>query len=517
MDARIARFASSFDEQDADLVGGDPLRFDGYTEQLRHARDETGLAEACVWGWATIEANECALVVIDFHFMGGSMGVAVGEKVARAFDAARERRLPVVSVCASGGARMQEGMVALIQMAKTALARSRHAAEGLAHVSMLTSPTTGGVYASFASLADVVLAEPRATIGFAGPRVITDLTGQTPDASVHTAEFASEHGLVDELVPRAEQRETIGRVLRNLTSKPPPAELVTLPFQEHAGKHGPSAERRAPTAVDQTPSAHPTPFERLEIARHPDRPKAPRILDALLSDAFEFRGDRLGSDDRAVVVRAGAVAGGRRVLAVGQDSTGGGRMHASGFRKTIRLLRLAPRYGLPVVTLIDTPGADPLPDSEAAGIVPAIASTFVSLLECPTPTLAVVTGEGGSGGALAMAVCDRVIAWENAVFSVIAPEGAASILYRDSSRGPELAGRLRITAEDLVDLGVADAVVSEPPGGAHTDPSAAAEDLSRRIAEEVERLEAMSQRKRLRERHRRWREAGNGWIEHIRP
>jgi acetyl-CoA carboxylase carboxyl transferase subunit beta len=175
-------------------------------------------------------------------------------------------------------------------------------------------------------------------------------------------------------------------------------------------------------------------------------------------------------------------------------------------------LDVAGRLGLPVVTLIDTRGADPLPSSEGHGIAAAIARTFETLLGCPSPTLAVVIGEGGSGGALAMGVCDRVLAWENAVFSVIAPEGAASILYRDATRGPELAERLGITASDLVELGIADEIVAEPPGGAHTDPVAAAETLSEHIAAGVADLARMSARKRLKARHIRWREAGNDWI-----
>ena len=496
MDSRIAQLAATFDEQDADLVGGDPLGFAGYDVQLADARREANAREACVWGWADIAGVECALVVMDFAFLGGSMGVAVGEKIARAFNAATKRKLPVVTVTASGGARMQEGMVALAQMAKTAAARSRHMTHGLPHVTLLTSPTTGGVYASFASLADVVLAEPRATIGFAGPRVVAELTGAAPDATVSTAEFAAEHGLVDEIVPPGEQRSTIARVLRNLTRAPGPTAVARTPSPKT-----PVGEHRSRTA-----------FERLEIARHADRPKASQILDALLDDAFEFRGDRLGSDDRGVVVRAGALPGGRRVLGIGQDSSGEGRIGSSGFRKAVRLLRLAARYDLPVVTLIDTRGADPLAGSEGRGVAAAIAWTFVALLECPTPTLAVVVGEGGSGGALAMAVCDRVLAWENAVFSVIAPDAAASILYRDATRGPELAERLGITAADLVRFGIVDAIVPEPVGGAHTDPAAAADALAARVADEVEELATMSRRRRLARRRRRWREAGNDWI-----
>jgi acetyl-CoA carboxylase carboxyl transferase subunit beta len=213
----IASLTRSFDEQDAALAGGDPLRFEGYAEQLNHARNETGLTEACVWGWADIDGERCALVVMDFAFLGGSMGLAVGEKVARAFDAATDASLPVVTVCASGGARMQEGMIALAQMAKTVEAHRRHAAAGLAHVSVLTSPTTGGVYASFATLADVIIAEPHATIGFAGPRVVAELTGEAPPPDVHTAEFAFEHGLIDAIVPADPWPNVIACALRGLT------------------------------------------------------------------------------------------------------------------------------------------------------------------------------------------------------------------------------------------------------------------------------------------------------------
>jgi len=212
----IALLTRSFDEQDEALVGGDPLSFEGYASQLEQARAQTDLAEACVWGWAGIDGVRCALVVMDFAFLGGSMGLAVGEKVARAFDAAREARRPVVTVCASGGARMQEGMIALAQMAKTVEARRRHAADGLAHVSVLTSPTTGGVYASFASLADVIIAEPHATIGFAGPRVVAELTGEAPPPDVHTAEFAFDHGLIDEVVAADSWAGVIACVLRGL-------------------------------------------------------------------------------------------------------------------------------------------------------------------------------------------------------------------------------------------------------------------------------------------------------------
>ncbi|MEX0873359.1 MAG: carboxyl transferase domain-containing protein [Actinomycetota bacterium] len=492
---RISSLTDSFDEQDAGLVGGDPLGFEGYGRQLESARAESGLNEACVWGWAEIEGAKCALVVTDFAFLGGSMGLAVGEKVANAFDAARRVRLPVVTVTASGGARMQEGMFALAQMASTTEARRQHRGAGLAQVTLLTSPTTGGVYASFASLADVVAAEPLATVGFAGPRVVAELTGAEPPADLHTAEFAFEHGLIDAIVPSGDQRSYISRALLALAGHEVP-ERKEKTRSRSLGAGAAGVEPRTPTA-----------WEQLQLVRDPARPKARTILDALLDEPVELCGDRTGEpDDEHVVVQVGHLWDTEtHVVAIGQEAVGDGRIRPQGFRKAIRAIELAERVGFPVVTIIDTRGADPLPSSEGGGIAAAIAQTFMAMLECHTPTVAVVTGEGGSGGALAMATADRVIAWSNAVFSVIAPEGAAAILYRDGAKAPELAERLKITATDLVAAGIVDEVIAEPEGGVQANPEVAATELAAVVAGEVERLMGVRSAVRRRRRTRRWR------------
>jgi acetyl-CoA carboxylase carboxyl transferase subunit beta len=485
---RVDALTPAFDEQDETLAGGDPLRFSGYAAALAQARRDTGLGEAAVWGWASIEDVRCALVVLDFRFLGGSMGVGVGEKVARTFDAAREAALPVVAVTASGGARMQEGMAALVQMAKTVEARRRHARAGLAQVTLLTSPTTGGVYASFASLADVVLAEPLAHVGFGGPRVVRELTGRTPPKGVHTAEFAYQHGAVDAIVARGEQAETIARTLRCVCSVP-----LT----------------RKPRAVRAATRRHTDlgPWQRVQLARDPARPKARQVLDALLDDAIELRGGE------GIVVRAGALETGTRVIAVAQDASV--RIMPRGLRAAQRAIGLAGRLGLPLVSVVDTPGADPGPEAERSGVAAAIAQSFVEMLDCPSPTIAVLTGEGGSGGALSLTVADRVLAWEHAFFSVIAPEGAASILFRDGSRAPELAERLRLTADDLVDLGVVDEIVPEPDGGAQADAQLALATLSHAVASAVDALRAAPAPSRIGNRRRRWRRAGSTWLRYV--
>jgi acetyl-CoA carboxylase carboxyl transferase subunit beta len=491
--ARIEALTRSFEERDARMRGGNPIAFDGYELQLERARQQTDANEACVWGIADIEGERCALVVFDFGFLGGSMGVVVGEKVARAFDAARREKVPVVTVTSSGGARMQEGMWSLVQMAKTVEARGRHAEAGLAHLTVLASPTTGGVYASFASLADVILAEAGATVGFAGPRVVEELTGSAPPSDVQTAGFAFAHGLVDEIVAADEQTAAIARTLAALRAER--RRLV------------PAADGAAAADVDGEGAPGAGAWERLQHVRDAGWPRAGRILDVLLADAVTLRGDRTGSpDDPNVLVRAGGLRGTKtNVVAIGLDASGDGRIRPEGFRKAVRALDVAGRLGLPVVTVVDTRGADPSPSSEGAGVAAAIARTFDAMLACPAPTLAVVSGEGGSGGALAFTVADRVLAWESAVFSVIAPEAAAAILYRDPARGPELAERLGITTDHLVRLGLVDRVIPEPDGGVLAHPHDAMQRLASGVATEIEGLVALAPRRRLRQRRRRWR------------
>jgi acetyl-CoA carboxylase alpha subunit len=389
-------------------------------------------------------------------------------------------------------------MWSLVQMAKTIQARRWHAAAGLAHVAVLGSPTTGGVYASFVSLADVIFAEPEARIGFAGPRVVEELTGETPPPDVHTAGFAYAHGLIDAIVARSDQPAAIGRALRALTPKRDRVDALDA----------------ARTPSGPGPAVGAPAWERLRAVRDLAWPAATDILDALIADAIDVRGDRTGFVDDHVVVRIGGVRGtARNVVAIGQQTRDDGRIRPEGFRTAVRAIELAGRLGLPVLTIIDTRGADPLPDSEGRGIAAAIARTFEAMLGCPTPTLAVLTGEGGSGGALAMAVADRIVAFESAVFSVIAPEGAATILYRDPGRGPELADALRITVGDLVELGLVDTVVAEPEAGVRADRRGAMQLLAETVAVEVSRLATMRPRRRGVYRRRRWRSiatAGSG-------
>jgi acyl-CoA carboxylase subunit beta len=466
-----------WNECDATLSATDPISFPGYG-----ARDAK--RESVVTADGTVAGTPVVAISFDFEVFGGSMGVVAGEKVARAFERAIDRRAAVIALTASGGARMQEGMVALVQMAKTIVARRGLTVAGLPFLAYLRHPTTGGVYASFASLADVLWGEPGATIGFAGPRV-AEQVGPLPEGS-HTAEFSLANGLIDDIVPIENLRNAFGVFLR-ATMEP---DAPSLPRE----------------AVDAPAATSAEAWDQVQLARHRDRPAGRAILEGISDGFVELRGDRAGVDDTGVACGVARI-GGRRCGVIALDRT---RPTAPGYRKAYRLLRFAGALGVPLVTIVDTPGADPSSDSEAQGIARTIATAFRTVLEHPGPSVAVVTGEGGSGGALSLAVTDRVLITENAVFSVIAPEGAAAILKRDDIDG--VARDLKLTAKDLVELGLADGVVAEPPGGAHTDPGLAIKFVAEAVGRALDELSAGSQADRLTARRRRWREAGNAFL-----
>lgn len=408
-------------EWDADLRGGDPLTFPGYHGAPEHESVLTGRTE------------HYAVVETRFDVLGGSMGSVHGERVVRAYRRALGERLPMVLLLQSGGARMQEGMVSLVQMARTAAAARAHAEAGLLSVAVYRSPTTGGVLASYGSLVDVRAAVAGATVGFAGPRVVELTLDRRLPADSHTAESAYAAGLVDALPAEDEQTAWVEAVLG----------LRAAPLPVRFGESEPTATAE-------------TAWGEVLRARQPGRPSGFDWA-ALLCDSWV---DLHGADP---VVRAGlATFEGRRLVVVAVDRYAvDGRPTPTGFRLAQRAAGLAGRLGLPLLTLVDTPGAHPGPESEAAGIAGEIARTFAALDAVPGPTVAVCVGEGGSGGALALSHTDRLLVLDHAVFSVIAPEGAAAILERDATKAPQLAEALRLTSRELLGLGVVDEVVAE--------------------------------------------------------
>ncbi|MBI4491979.1 MAG: acetyl-CoA carboxylase, carboxyltransferase subunit beta [Chloroflexi bacterium] len=489
----------SFQEVNTSLVSLDPLTFADkvpYKERLAQAQERTGLQEAVITGIGKIDGWAAVLAISDFAFLGGSMGSVVGEKVTLALELASRRRLPFIAICSSGGARMQEGMLSLVQMAKTAAAAMRLHRAGVPIISVLTNPTTGGVYASYASQGDILLAEPGALIGFAGPRVIAETTGQPPPAGTHTAEFLLEHGLVDQIVDRARLRGVLATLLH----------LFHQPSQV-------SPREREPYRPEPSPPA--SAWEEVELARHPDRPTSRDYLARLIPLLVELQGDRLYGDDSALIAGLGEIDG-LAVVVLAQERGRGeerearrrGQMRPEGYRKAARTMRLAAQLRLPVVTLIDTPGAALDYEAEARGLAQAISNCLATLSIIPVPVVAAIIGEGGSGGALALGVADRILMQENAIYSVIAPEGASAILYRTSTHAREVASSLKLTAYDCQQLGVVDMVVPEPDGGAHHDPDYAALQLRNHLLPALVELRKVPPRRLVEERYRKFRRMG---------
>jgi acyl-CoA carboxylase subunit beta len=463
-------------------AGTDPLSFTDvrdYPDRLAEAARRSGESEAVVVGTARIGGTEVVLAVMDFGFLGGSMGVEVGRRVSRAAGLALERGLPLVMVTASGGARMQEGVFSLFQMARVSQALGRHREAGLFSVCVLADPTYGGVSASFATLASVLVGERGAHVGFAGPRVVQETIRAELPRDFQTAEFLLAHGLVDRVESRAELRPLLVRLLA-LHSR---------------GSGTPATGDRPPTAVPGADDVGDVdPWDVVQRARVVERPTTLDYLHTAFDDFVELHGDRAFADDPAVVGGVASIAG-RTVVVIGHEkghsvrervARNFGMPHPEGYRKALRLFDHAEALGLPVVTLVDTPGAHPGPEAEERGQSHAIAEIIMRSSRVRVPVVAVVTGEGGSGGALALCTSDRLLVLQNAFLSVISPEGCAAILWRTAVAAPTAARAMRLGAAHLQASGIASTVVPEPPGGAHTDPLAAADLLREALVRELE-------------------------------
>ncbi len=431
---RIAEAAAPVffaEEWDADLRSNNPLSFDGYEPP---PADEESVRAGLVEG----ELGSYVLISCDFSKSGGTMGAVAGERIVRAYRRATERGLPVAQMVSSGGARLQEGMVSLVQMARTSSAVSAHRAAGLLSASALRSPTTGGVYASWASQSDVRTASPGAVIGFGGPRVVEQVTGSLPPKTSHTAESAFRHGLIDAITPLADQRAWLEQALGVAAA---PSLQVTA---------------EASTGTGTQPSDA---WQLLQEVRSPLRPSG---LDwaAWLTDSWvELR----GSDPH---IRAGlATMDGQRLVVIAMDRAREEEAPAltgpAGFRLAQRAIELAGRLGVPLLTIIDTPGADPSAPSEADGLAREIARTIAAMAALPTVSVALCVGEGGSGGAMALAHADSFLMLTGSVFSVIGPEPGSIVLYRDNTRAAQLARDLKISAAELFRMGAIDASLPE--------------------------------------------------------
>ncbi len=639
--------SDSFEEWDAGMIGTDPLQFPDYPGKLEALREKTGLDDAVITGCCTIRGIRTAIGVMSPDFLMGSMGTAVGERITRMTERATRERLPVVLFCCSGGARMQEGIFSLMQMAKTSQALKRLDEEGLLYVSVLTDPTMGGVTASFAMLGDIILAEPGALVGFAGARVIRQTIGQKLPEGFQSAEFLVKHGFADRIVRREQMRRTLATILRsaeptghrpdmsagfeagNHRTDPPAApeawnRRMNLPegFEAEPGRADTSAgfapeipqealreipgeswseparsvrsdaekeeqvtpeparniqsdaakekqatpeparsvrsdaereeqvtpeparniqsdageeeqaatesarsvqadagDERADAGTKDCADGGPdtkTAWERVLLARSGDRPFTADYLAGIFDGFLELRGDRLFGDDRAVIGGL-AVLDGRYVTVIGQQKGRNtkenrhrnfGMPNPEGYRKALRLMKQAEKFGRPVILFVDTPGAFCGVEAEERGQGEAIARNLFEMSGLRVPVLTIVIGEGGSGGALAFAVANEVWMMENAVYSVLSPEGFAAILWKDGKRAPEAAGVMRMTAARLKEAGIIEKVIPEPEPARRDSMDALTGMLRQEILQFLERFGRMTEEQIVEARYQRFRSIG---------
>ena len=499
---RIEMLADSgtFKETNRTVTSLDPLSFasqTSYKQSVSRDQQRTGLTEAVVTGTCLIGGTPSVLIVLDFGFMGGTMGCVVGEKVALAFEYAARRKQPVVAVVTSGGVRIQEGILSLMQMAKTVITAKQVEEKGLPFISVLANPSTGHAFASFANMADVIIGEPGAIMGLGSLRAIRESSGDDVASDSHTAESHLRHGMIDAVIDRPLLKDTVGALLDMLMSR------YTI-----------KREGRGYTVDPPDPKPSEGAWNVVELARHPERPTSLEYINQMVTNFVQLHGDRSYGDDSSLIWGLGQI-GGQTVVIIGQergqtDSPAGtdGRTSPEGFREIQRAVTLTSKFELPLVTLIDTPGPHLSLETEQRGLGNSIAAATAKLAGLEVPTIAVIIGEGGSEGALPLAVADRVLMLQNSFYSAVSPEEAAELMFRDESKANRAAESLRLTAHDCYTLGIVDSVIQEPAGGAHLNPQEMARHLRRILLKELADLQSKSRRRVQRERYKKFRNMG---------
>ena len=467
----------------------DPLKFVDrapYTERLAEARSDTGFNDAVTTADGHIAGIPTTICILNGEFMMGSMGRVAGECIVASAQHAIEKHHPFIMVACSGGARMQENILSLMQMARTTVAVNKLHAAKIPYIVLLTDPTYGGVTASFAMLGDINIAEAGARIGFAGRRVIEQNIREKLPANFQTADYLYEHGMVDMVVPRAELKARLGKILAVLTKQPhAPHEInVATPKNPDAGKRSRGMGENAA-------------YDKVLLARNENRPHFLDYISGIVDDWTYLAGDRLFGEDAAMCGGLGFWNGFPAVI-IGQEKGRTietrqlhrfGMPNPEGYRKAVRLMRLAERFDLPVISLFDTAGAFAGGAAEERGQSQAVASSIQAGLSIKTPYIAVNVGEGGSGGAIAIGTGDRVLMLENAIYSVIAPESCASILWKDNKFKATAAAALKLTAYDMMEMGVIDKIIPEPDGGAHMDWQTTMQNLATAVSEQIKLLQ----------------------------
>ena len=504
---RMVADPKTFEPWFEDMEVSNPLDYEGYEDKLAAAREKTGLKEAVTVGRCKVFGEDIVLGICDSRFMMASMGHVVGEKITCAIERATALNLPVFIFCCSGGARMQEGIVSLMQMEKTSAAIRKHGDAGLLYCSILTDPTTGGVTASFAMLGDVIMAEPGALVGFAGPRVIKQTIGQELPEGFQTSEFLVEHGIIDGIVKRENLKKTIYFLIKTHQCNGKKTYADYRPNEEF---HFELSETLKEQSWFSTPRSA---WEKVKAVRQVERPSASDYISHIFDFFVESHGDRAFRDDKAMIGGLAFLDG--QPVTIIADEKGKdfkecqernfGMPMPEGYRKALRLMKQAEKFNRPVISFVNTSGAFCGIEAEERGQGEAIARNLMEMSSLKVPVLCLMIGEGGSGGALATAVGNEVWMMENATYSILSPEGFASILWKDANRAKEASEVMNITAQDLKRLGVIEEIIPEFGGADHKTTEAIAGYMKEHIKDFLRKYDGMSGEQIAEERYQRFR------------
>jgi acyl-CoA carboxylase subunit beta len=460
-----------------------------YLEQLAEARQSSGLDEAVITGEGLIRGRRVCVIACEFAFLGGTLGVAAAERLTQAVERATTERLPLVASPVSGGTRMQEGTVAFLQMVKIVQALVQHRHAGLPYLVYLRHPTTGGVFASWGSLGQLTGAQPGALIGFLGPRVYEALYGDKFPEGVQVAENLYRLGLVDAVLSPEDLGEIAARALDVMCTV---AEAV------------PAAVEPPDEPIEEVPA-----WQSIEFTRRPERPGVEELLRAASHSVTIMSGTQEGERSGGLIL-AMAKFGAAPCVVVGQDRLfprEGRPLGPGSLREARRGMSLAAEIGLPLLTIIDTPGAALSKEAEEGGLAGEIARCLADMVTLPVPTVCLLLGEGAGGGALALLPADRVVAAQHGWVAPLPPEGASEILYRTVDRAPELAAAQGVRSADLAAAGIVDRIVPERPDAAK-EPREFLARLSSALEYELTSLIHRDKSERLNARYLRYRNLG---------
>ena len=473
---------------------------ESYTRELAEAHAASGRDESVLTGEGRVCGRRVAVVVCEFDFLAGSIGVAAAERITVAVQRATAERVPLLASPCSGGTRMQEGTVAFLQMVKIAAAVTLHKEAHLPYLVYLRHPTTGGVFASWGSLGHITIAQPGALIGFLGPRVYEQLYGEPFPPDVQTAENLQRYGVIDAVVPLADLRDILDRALRVVADDAGPAPERPAGTLRRSSSSLRSASSPAEEELPDVPA-----WDSVLASRRPDRPGVQHLLRYGCTDQVLLSGTEQG--EAATMLLALARFAGQPAVLLGQQRVVGGLVGPAALSEARRGMTLAAGLRLPLVLVIDTAGPALSAEAEQGGLAGQIAHCLAELVTLDTPTVSVLLGQGSGGPALAMVPADRVLAALHGWLAPLPPEGASAIVFRDTAHAPELSAEQGIRSVELLASGIVDAVVPEHPDAAD-EPIEFSERLSAAIAVELHALRAIDDPDRMGNRLRRYRNIG---------